>query len=210
MLHNYCKDEWGVIHQKEIESFTYNKSYVEQGYMSLGNKITAMSHLRLGYIRGVLRHVPKAILDVGYGTGDFLNVCAKMHMTTHGCDLFDDLLPSHAKFVSDPCVGQYDLITFFDSLEHMHNLEFVSDLNTKFICISVPWCHSHTDDVWFQDWKHRKPHEHVHHFDQDSLRAFMQHHGYICLDYSNVEDVIRLAPDHNPNILTAVFQNTRC
>ena len=44
-------------------------------------------------------------------------------------------------------------------------LEFVKKLKCKYILISVPCCHYYSDD-WFKNWKHRRPDEHIFHFNE--------------------------------------------
>ncbi len=100
--------------------------------------------------------------------------------------------------------GRYHCVTFFDSLEHMHDIDFVSRLQTSFIMISLPWCH-YLSDEWFERWKHRRPNEHIFHFGHVALCDFMWRHGYRTVFIGNPEDRIRAAVDHLPNILTGLF-----
>jgi hypothetical protein len=72
--------------------------------------------------------------------------------------------------------------------------------------ISLPWCHHPDQDEWFLNWKHRKPNEHLHHFNQRSLCAFMYDQGWSCVNHSNLEDGIRQHEHDWENILTAVFK----
>ena len=74
----------------------------------------------------------------------------------------------------------YDIITFFDSLEHFEDIEFVKDLKCSAICISVPYCY-YKDDAWFEEWKHRRPNEHLWHFDKNSLENFMRRMGFVLI-----------------------------
>ena len=66
----------------------------------------------------------------------------------------------------------------------------LKDLNCNYICISLPWCH-YFDDDWFDNWKHRKPDEHLWHFDEKSLQKFMTRMGYETINICNLEDVTR-------------------
>ena len=86
------------------------------------------------------------------------------------------------------------------------DIEFVKDLKCRAVCISVPHCH-YTSDEWFEKWKHRRPDEHLWHFDKDSLVNFMERMGYIMVSCSNLEDTIRKnPPQEETNILTCVFK----
>jgi len=203
MIKNYNIDHLGIIHQEAREPFVYDQNYVNTGYGNLRND--QMAHLRLGYIIGAIGRIPTSILDVGYGTGDFLMLCKRSINQCHGNDLFTDLLPNGCKFVDDITAEHYDVITFFDSLEHYPDVNFVKNLKCEYVVVSVPWCHNFNDE-WFENWKHRKPGEHLHHFNEVSLRNFMQEQGFELITFSNVEDIIRKSNTEHANILTAIFQ----
>jgi hypothetical protein len=208
MISNYTMDEWGVVHQTERTKFVYDKSYVDKGYQHLQLQIQQITHLRLGYMVGSIGKIPSKVLDVGFGTGDFLKACHKLGIATTGCDLYRDFLPESSSFVEDPTQGTYDVITFFDSLEHFENLDFVKNLQTEWAVISLPWCHNPDDDKWFSNWKHRKPNEHLHHFNSHSLVSWMYSQNFECVNVCNIEDVVRTSTSSLPNILSAVFRKS--
>jgi hypothetical protein len=208
MLQNYNIDEDGVIHQIEHAPFVYDTEYVDSRYAGLPLLTDEMSHLRLGFIQGAVPTPITSILDVGYGTGDFLKLCLKKIDQCFGNDLFSDRLPTGCKFVEDLTEHHYDIITFFDSLEHFEDISFVKDLKCNYIAISVPWCH-YPNDEWFENWKHRRTDEHLHHFNLDSLTNFMKRSGFEILNHDNIEDIIRKPTDSLPNILTAVFRKKK-
>ena len=203
----YEIDKFGVIHQLNPNPFVYDKEYVDIRYgESLKDKIRQMSYLRYAYLIGIIKTVPTSILDVGYGDGDFLKVCSQSIINCFGNDLFDDHIPDKCTFVNN-FENSYDVITFFDSLEHFSDINFVKKLKCNHIMISVPWCVSSVVDDNFINWKHRRPNEHLHHFDNVSLNNFMEDCGYTMLEYSNIEDMIRIPENlFAPNILTAIFE----
>ena len=206
MLDNYEKTIDGVIKQKEYKTYDYNKEYSDSRY-SIFNDRGNILNLRLGYIIGSLGFTPKSLLDVGYGNGDFLDNCVGTIDTLYG----NDILPAYPlkediEYVLDITKKKVDVITFFDSLEHFENIEFVKDLKCKYVIISLPWCGIGDDDEWFRNWKHRKPDEHLYHFDEQSLIRFMKRMGFECINYTNLEDKIRVDKKYNPNILTGCFK----
>jgi len=80
-------------------------------------------------------------------------------------------------------------------------------LKCSVVCISVPNCH-YKDDEWFENWKHRRPNEHLWHFNKESLVKFMKRMGFVLCSYSNLEDTIRKNNDQiETNILTCVFRS---
>lgn len=204
MLKNYKLDENGVITQINKNTIEYNKEYVVQRYDTYGTLNLSMSHLRLGNIIGSIGKIPESILDIGYGNGSFLQTASTVVKNCYGHDISGYPLPDGCDFVKDIMSKHFDVITFFDSLEHYENIYFVKNLNCNFVCITVPWCH-HFDDEWFDSWKHRRPNEHLWHFSDISLVKFMDSQGYNMLSLSNIEDAVRKTSLPYQNILTGVF-----
>ena len=188
MLENYKKDEFGVISQIEItEEINYDKKYIADRYRKYPEKCQQMAHLRLGFIVGAIGHIPSSILDVGYGSGEFLDAAKNIIPHCFGNDITGIMPPTGVKL-----------------LEHFENpAETIENLNCRYIAISVPHCHYPSDD-WFKSWKHRRQDEHLHHFKTDSLIAMMRFCSFLPIIDSDVEDVIR--KDGNKNILSMVFE----
>ena len=205
MLENYIKQNNGVIKQVDIKNkINYDFNYVNNSYNFYGEKTNYMSYLRLGYLIGTIGYIPNTILDVGYGNGNFLKTCSEIIPNCYGNDINDYKLPKTVKYVSDILSEKYEVITFFDSLEHFENIDFIKDLKCDFIMISLPWC-TYESDEWFEDWKHRRPDEHIYHFNEISLENFMKENGYQLINFNNIEDTIRKS-NSKKNILTGVFK----
>lgn len=205
MLENYEKLENGVIRQIDRIPFGYGAEY-SGAYNKLGEIGNYMSYLRLGYLLGTINEIPTSILDVGYGNGSFLSAAATIIKSCYGSDVSDAYpVPSGVTYINDIYDGYYDVITMFDVLEHFDNIYDIKDLNCKYIFVSMPWCHYFSDE-WFDTWKHRKPNEHLHHFNDKSLCAFMDEIGFDVIAISNVEDSIRKPVDENNNILSGIFK----
>lgn len=208
MVNNYEKTPEGVIRQVERKDFVYNEEYCfqkqsEQGGPEQEDKLSA---LRLGLIIGSLNSTITSLLDVGYGTGSFLKLASNVVKKCAGNDLSPSIpLPTKILSVNDVTADYYDVITFFNSLEHMPDVNFLSQLKCKNVVITVPWCHYFSDN-WFENWNHRRPDEHLWHFNEESLRRFMLKKGYTCSHYSNAEDIFRGSGLTYPNYLTAIFK----
>jgi hypothetical protein len=208
MLENYAKNIDGVVYQLDKQHIDYDKDYVNTRYVKYGELPTYMGYLRLGNIIGSLGRVPGSILDVGYGDGSFLKVCSNIIPECYGYDISTYPIPEGCTQVESIIKEFYDVITFFDSLEHFEDIDFVQDLKCSSICISVPHCHYKSDE-WFENWKHRRPNEHLWHFDKQSLTAFMNRMGYTLISCSNVEDTIRKNNEKESNILTCIFKKVK-
>lgn len=208
MLDNYVKLDNGIIKQINlVKNNIYNLEYNAK-YNNYGENGPRLAHLRLGYLLGAIGRIPDSILDVGYGNGDFLKVASECITNCYGTDITRAPLPEKVKFLSfDECLDHnFDVITFFDSLEHFDDIYLAQKLNCKYILITLPWCH-YEDDDWFKNWKHRRPDEHLWHFNKNALINFMDEIGYECLQVGiPFEDVIRVDRRYIPNILTGVFK----
>lgn len=206
MIDNYEILPNGVIKQINHEKFIYDYQYIEN---YIKNRVISddINFLRYGYICGVIGGKPNSILDIGYGDGGFLKICKKTINNCYGSDISNYPLPEGIIFLSfeDIFNMDFEIITFFDCLEHFEDLSFVSKLNCKYIAISVPNCHYFSDE-WFISWKHRKPNEHLFHFNDTSLPKFMTEMGFKTLNISNIEDIIRINNKPHSNILTGIFQ----
>jgi hypothetical protein len=204
MLQNYELTGDGIVHQITSTTISYNKDYINQRYDAYGIKNDQISYLRLGYIIGTLGFIPSSILDVGYGNGAFLKAAQTLIPNCYGHDISSYPLPEGCIFA--PKLDQFaQVYTFYDSLEHFDEIDFVKDLPCNYVVISLPWCH-YSNDQWFANWKHRRPDEHLWHFDHKSLQRFMYRMGFQLMDYSSIEDAVRKGSLQEPNILTGIFQ----
>lgn len=205
MIENYELTSDGVIRQIEVNKISYDVNYINKSYVVYEPLPTYMSYLRLGNIIGSLNLVPNSILDVGYGNGSFLKICSNIIPKCYGYDISEYPVPDECEKVDNIFDSYYDIITFFDSLEHFEDIEIVKDLKCKYICISVPNCH-YDNDEWFYSWKHRRPNEHLWHFNEKSLCNFMDRMGYSIVTSTNIEDTIRKNNSNQSNILTCIFK----
>jgi hypothetical protein len=207
-MKNYKKNHHGVIHQIEYTETVYDQKYVDVRYNNYGEMTNYMSHLRLGYIVGSIGKTPNSILDVGYGNGSFLETSSSIIPHCFGYDVSGVKLSDKIKIVDNLFSQHYEVITFFDSLEHCEDIYFLDKLNCDYVCISVPWCHNFSDE-WFENWKHRRPDEHLHHFDQQALKNFVESQGFVIINSTNIEDSIRKTDHPYQNILTSIFKKIK-
>ena len=207
MLKNYELLENGLIKQIELvnEIQKYDVKYIDDRYNQYGEKGPQMAGLRLGHLLSVLDKKPNSILDVGYGNGDFLKLCVQGIYNCYGNDITNYPLPDGVTFVDDMLKDYYDVICFFDVLEHFQDISFVKNLNCNYVYISLPWCHNFSDE-WFENWKHRREDEHLWHFNDVSIVKFFNEMGFELIIKSNIEDFIRKPMDENENILSCIFK----
>lgn len=207
MIEGYIQIASGHWYQKEITGAipNYNFDYCKNSY-DVYSTTDQMSILRYNLLRSYIGDF-KSICDFGYGNGSFLRYCNAQKLETFGFDISDYPTPEQTKriFEIDEC--EVDVLTFFDSIEHLveQNLvQFLKIKKTKHICISLPWFHESLGSYWFKNWKHRRENEHFHHFDSHGLINLLVSSGFSLKFVGNPEDKIRKPVDNFPNILTAI------
>lgn len=204
----YVVDNMGVVRQDPLViSQKYDTEYVHDRYDIKPEKVHAMSMLRAGYIIGTLGYVPKKVLDIGYGNGDFLSVMRDYGSECYGHDISGYPLPDGCQAVDWAGVlsGIWSVVCMFDSFEHMPRVDFIGALRTSVIVITVPWFHGELGADWFASWKHRRSGEHVRAFSPDALLNLMESHDYTCIRRMSIEDGIRGKLNGIENTFTAIY-----
>lgn len=183
----------------------YSETYSKTRY-DLYPTTDKMSQLRYSIIESNIGRV-NSICDFGYGNGSFLKYCHIEGRKTFGYDISNYQLPSYVTKVDNPDNIEVDVMTFFDSLEHLDVEDLIPILKekkTKYFVISVPWYHESCGKEWFMNWKHRRENEHFHHFDCNGLTKLLVDAGCKIIHVCNDEDKIRTPFSDLPNILTIV------
>lgn len=199
----YMRDEFGVIHQLNAKPFTYDAKYsAVYDTPEYKHKSELLQGLRMGFLIGAFGRMPKSILDNGYGNGAFMEFAKYAGVEkVYGYDI-TGVQVEDCEVVNKPC--QAEVYTFHDCLEHIPDLSFVSEMKCDMVVISLPW---YPGDKDFETWKHRKPHEHLHHFTNDSLHTFMASMGWYMCATGTHEDVVRQPSfGSTRNILTSAFK----
>lgn len=197
----------GHLYQKTITGNLpdYSKTYVSQRYDTYSTN-DLMSKLRFSILFNVIGKF-KSVTDFGYGNGSFIRFCEEQGKESFGYDISNYPVPENCKQLTHWNDCSVDVMTFFDSLEHITDRDLspmLKQLNTKYVCISVPWCHFDMGKEWFMNWKHRRENEHLHHFDSFGLTELLTECNYKILYLGNDEDMIRIPKEKLPNILTVV------
>ena len=188
---------------------SYDADYAHQ-YDS--RPVKEMSDLRWDFIQSSLNLKPGSrVLDVGYGNGAFLKRAQAAGMNIFGIDL-------HTEDFGIPVVDfetklSFDLICFFDSMEHFPSFAPLRKLKSRNVIVSIP----ETPDFVMEAprrWRHYKPGEHLHYFSHGSLDLFMSKWGFPRrLAQGYPEDRIRgklsIEGRQYDNIYTAIYTSAR-
>jgi len=205
MIDNYENVRSGHWHQ--INRTGPGPEYAVE-YCNYYNNIPSdeMSKIRFDTVYKYVGHF-KSICDFGYGNGSFIQHAYARGYDAYAYDISDYPVPRGVIKVDDIDELEVDVITFFDSIEHIEDVDLVSFLNkkkAKYFVISLPWFHEFLGPEWFENWKHRKPNEHFHHFDVHGLIGLLTDADCSIIHIGNEEDKIRKPVDKWPNILTVV------
>lgn len=219
---DYVRDQNGVIKQLYPQKFKYDPKYVSvYDKPQYSKKSDVLQSIRFNFIRAMLQETKlESLIDIGYGNGAFLSHVRSVdpEIVLYGHDI-TGIEPPKGVFETEGdewiLMPGNTVMTFWDCLEHFPDLSFLSAISSNYIVVSLPWCHfnrispHHCDSVlgveWFSNWHHRKPNEHLHHFDKDSLIRTFEMYGWRCIGSTNAEDMIRRGSSSR-NILTAAFK----
>lgn len=209
IIKDYTRDKCGALVYKHGVQIQYDSEYIKSRYDQYPTT-RSMSKLRWDVITRIIdpfMENMESVLDFGCGNGDFLlNGKTELGMKVHGIEAAADYPLNFINRVADPV--PCDLFTCFDSIEHVEDPRaLLAKVQSPYICISLPWCHERTLGLeWFANWKHRRPGEHLWHFDHLSLPALLGEFGYKLIYCGNPEDEIRKGDGVLPNILTCLFE----
>jgi len=206
----YEIDKYGVINQTDYKPYKYDENYVSTyDTDDYRRKSDLLQALRLGFTLSAHGSRIETLLDYGYGNGAFMKFAKQIIPTIIGYDLtgvkVDDC---HVL----PHLVNVQVVTFWDALEHVPDISgLIQKLNCETIVISLPLCHffTHGKDWFDNNYKHRKPDEHVHHFNEYSLRNFMSSVGWYDVAVSGHEDIVRTSAHGLQNILTMAFKKNK-
>lgn len=211
---HYVSDFGYTRQYKEYEGIdvTYDKEYLKK-YDRFSPKDTKrLINIRVDLFMSNFLQNSTNLLDVGYGRGEFLNNINSRDLSIcYGYDPIGTELDEGVVLLEEDDIFEFkfDVVTFFDSLEHVNTndiKEYLSRFKTAAFIISVPWYHSNAGIDWFYRWNHRRPNEHIHHFDSAYLIRILNDLGYNIKSIGNPEDVIRKSSTGLPNILTIVAE----
>lgn len=192
-------DNCGHLWQENPQPITYGKEYLTS---YVGRPTLELSWVRLAFLW--LYAQEGRILDIGYGDGEFIKQASRAGFFSLGYD-------AHAEDIGVPVVkdlqpGVFDIVTMFDSFEHMPDLNEPFKAAPRMFVVTVPWLPEGVTDESIKAWRHYKPNEHLHYFTDKSLRAIFSRHGYGSVESKNIEDIIRKNPQVTPNTMTYIFR----
>jgi hypothetical protein len=121
------------------------------------------------------RSISPNILDYGCGVGWF-SAFKPSYIKDKDMDTFDIMPVPQTGIRHD----KYDLLTMWDVLEHIPDFTELAPLlkNTDYVTISIP---IKPIGVFWDNWKHFKPGEHLHYYSVELLEALFKTYNFSVL-----------------------------
>jgi hypothetical protein len=131
----------------------------------------------------VNKYTDGLVLDIGIGSGAFLQ-----RLNTYGFDINPKAIEYliQNKLYRHPFKGGHG-ITFWDSLEHIHDPTMIIQGAKEYIFVSMP---IYDDSNHILRSKHFRKDEHCWYFTMNGLIMFMQYYGFQCIEINNMETEI--------------------
>jgi len=137
----------------------------------------------------------KKLLDIGCGTGYFLDYMQKKNYEVYGVEKeknarefainnFNIPVTSPDNFLSQKQNKQYDIITYWHVLEHIQNFnEYLKSTHNKLnkdgiLIIALPNHKSYDAKYYKQYWAGYDVPRHLWHFEPDTLKKLIKNHGF--------------------------------
>lgn len=122
---------------------------------------------------------PKTVLDYGCGIG-WMKAFSPAGVEVDTIDL----MPVPQTGIRH---NEYDVVCFWDVLEHLPDFEIISDIlaRSDHAAITIPMLPSGNA---LKTWKHFKPGEHLHYFDDETIIALFDRYDYdLLIDAGEIE-----------------------
>jgi 2-polyprenyl-3-methyl-5-hydroxy-6-metoxy-1,4-benzoquinol methylase len=137
---------------------------------------------------------PRTILDIGCGTGEFLNACKQNRWSVTGIEP-SDVARKHAKenFGIEPLSPEklfeinekkFNVITMWHVLEHVHQLHKTIEQINKILVddgtliIAVPNCNSFDAGKYGSQWAAYDVPRHIYHFTKNDIEKLFLRFGF--------------------------------
>lgn len=166
---------WYPVKEQPYDS-AYWQKYLKMDATPTGE---ALTKARIDLVRKY--YSGHDIIDVGIGGGRFVR-----EIDCKGFDVNPDAIDwllSKKKW-ADAYITETDVMTFWDSLEHIHNPHPILKKIRKLAFVSCP---VYRDGEHILRSKHFRKDEHCHYWTRKGLIDVMTHHGFDCLETNEVE-----------------------
>jgi 2-polyprenyl-3-methyl-5-hydroxy-6-metoxy-1,4-benzoquinol methylase len=189
--------------EEEIRKYYKSETYISHTNTKKGLVAKLYQLVRKQTLKNKLKLLNKlkknkgSILDVGCGTGMFLEICKNDGWNIEGIEPDED-----ARKIAEKQLGRtlesnilnslkeksFDIITMWHVLEHIHKLnETIKWVNKRlnpngYLIIAVPNYKSKDAQIYQENWAAYDLPRHLYHFSKESLKELMQKNDFEILD----------------------------
>ena len=177
----------GKFYQAEdyISHSDTNKGIINQAY-KIVRRFTIQHKINL--IKSLVQHQNPKILDIGCGTGTFLNAVNKKGWGVTGVEPSDEAIAKceekglqvHRQLQDITDTGTFDVVTMWHVLEHVYDLhEYTARIKKMlkpggYLVVAVPNHLSKDAQYYGADWAAYDVPRHIQHFNQHSIKKLMR------------------------------------
>lgn len=136
----------------------------------------------------------KTLLDFGCGSNGFSRSANKCRCTYS----YDPICQPDHDFLQN----RIDVLTLWDSIEHMGLLETIPLIGAEYIFVTVPIIDDVSDIL---QWKHYKPYEHIWYFSSKAIVKLFKKWNYRLVERCDIEAKLR-----SKDIASFCFVNLTC
>lgn len=147
---------------------------------------------------------PGSILDIGCASGYFLEVALKNNWNCRGLDIVEGIDRFASPLIRDKIIiyknisdiefgnSVFDIITFFDSLEHFkHPTEYIKRCrkwlkDDGLLVITVPNIESYFSKILGKRWPHFVPEEHLYYFTKKTLSKLLVQNSFEIIKFEKL------------------------
>lgn len=187
MFNDFAKDKLNWLPQSGIGYYPVTDAPYDQNYF---NKYVEMAKTDIGIklnkarVDLVNKYTNKDVLDIGIGAGTF--VASRPNTYGHDINIHGvNWLIEQGKYRS-PVKGANSL-TFWDSLEHIHDPSIQLNGAKEYVFVSCP---IYEDVEHVLRSKHFRPDEHCWYWTEEGLKIFMMMYGFVCIEHNQMESEI--------------------
>ena len=186
--------------EKEIYTYYKNENYDPHNNVNfLYKSIQKFSFIwKVSIIKKISQKNNISILDYGAGKGEFASFFKKKNNNCH-IDIYEPIL-NNFNLNNDIQVFsnhsdiklKYNIITFWHSLEHIHNLNEVFSLIQKhlisdgYLFIAVPNLDAVEKKYFNKNWAPYDAPRHLYHFNYKSMKKILNKHNFKIINYKTL------------------------
>jgi len=202
-IYTICKCNCGFIYLNPRITENKIQKHYNQGYLPFGqNKYNFIYKIfqliTFKWKKNIidnLKITDKKILDVGSGNGSFIHYLVKNKYNADSYDEYYDYNKKNYKEYLKDKSTNYNVISFFHSLEHMYNINSILTLSKQaldengYFIFALPNHNAIDRKIFNKNWIAYDIPRHLYHFNTNTLKKYLINNNIIIVkSYSMIQD----------------------